>query len=245
MGVRRSFIAVALSFALLGATVARAQSGPLAERTGADNDRLFRAAAELYDLDPGLLAAIAAAESGGNPDAVSPKGAQGLMQLMPATANRFRVLDTFDPVSNTLGAVRFISYLRRYHTASGAGETLSLPEILAAYNAGEGAVDRFGGIPPYPETQRYVRKVLVAYLFGDSRSPLAARLSARAAEPVDSAPSVIRSKTGSGRAQPVLIHQKIPPLDLIDRLTEIQRLRQLELARQQALGRIGEPDGPR
>lgn len=245
MGVRKTIVAAALSFVLLGATAAQAQPGPAAGPARANNDRLFHAAAELCGLDPDLIAAIAAVESGGNSDAVSPKGAQGLMQLMPATANRFRVLDPFDPVSNTLGAVRFISYLRQYRAARGDGETLSLPEMLAAYNAGEGAVDKYGGIPPYPETRHYVRKVLVAYLFGDSRSPLAVRLGARAAEPIDPAPDRARPKPGAGRAQPVLIHQKNPPVDLIDRLTEIQRLRQLELDRQQTASRIGEPDGPR
>ncbi len=229
----------------MGATAAQAQSEPAAGRSRADNNRLFRAAAELYSLDPDLLAAIATVESGGNSDAVSPKGAQGLMQLMPATANRFRVLDPFDPVSNTLGAVRFISYLRRYRSARGDGAGLSLAEMLAAYNAGEGAVDKYGGIPPYPETQHYVRKVLVAYLFGDSRSALAARLGARTAEPIDPATRPILPKPGIGHAQPVLMRQKNPPPDLIDRLTEIQRLRQLELDRQQTASRVGEPDGPR
>jgi hypothetical protein len=234
-----------LSFALIGAASARAQVGPSAHAP-ADNDRLLHAAAELYSIDPDLLAAIATVESGGNSGAVSPKGAQGLMQLMPATASRFRVLDPFDPVSNTLGAVRFISYLRQYRTARGDGASLSLPELLAAYNAGEGAVDKYGGIPPYPETQHYVRKVLIAYLFGDSRSPLAERLGARPLEPHDPAAQAIRSKPPISHLQPVLMHQKNPSADLLDKLTEIQRLRQLELDRQQqTASRVGEPDGPR
>jgi hypothetical protein len=234
-----------MSFALVGAVSARAQVGP-SGRTRADNDRLFRAAAELYSIDPDLLAAIASVESGGNSDAVSPKGAQGLMQLMPATANRFRVLDPFDPVSNTLGAVRFISFLRQYRTAHGDGAPLSLPELLAAYNAGEGAVDKYNGIPPYPETQQYVRKVLVAYLFRDSRSPLAQRLGARPLVQTDSAIKPIRTKPAISELQPMLAHQKNPKVDLLDKLTEIQRLRQLELSRQQqTASRVGEPDGPR
>ena len=159
MGVRTTIVATALSFALLCAPSAKAQIAPSAS-SRADNDRLFRAAAELYSIDPDLLAAIATVESGNNSGAVSPKGAQGLMQLMPATANRFRVHDPFDPVSNTLGAVRFINFLRQYRVAGGDGAPLSLPELLAAYNAGEGAVDKYGGVPPYPETQLYVRKVL-------------------------------------------------------------------------------------
>lgn len=244
MGVGKTIIAAAISFALIGAASARAQVGP-SGRTRAENDRLFRAAAELYSIDPDLLAAIASVESGGNSDAVSPKGAQGLMQLMPATANRFRVLDPLDPVSNTLGAVRFISFLRQYRTAHGDGAPLSLPEMLAAYNAGEGAVDKYHGIPPYPETQQYVRKVLVAYLFRDSRGPLAQRLGARPLE-TDSAIQPIRTKPAISKLQPVLAHQRNPKVDLIDELTEIQRLRQLELSRQQqqTASRVGEPDGP-
>ena len=178
VGTRKAIIAAAVSLALLGAASAHAQQ--LAS-SRAENDRLFRAAAELYSIDPDLLAAIASVESGGNSDAVSPKGAQGLMQLMPATANRFGVIDPFDPVSNTLGAVRFISFLRQYRTAHGDGAPLSLVEMLAAYNAGEAAVDKYNGVPPYPETQQYVRKVLIAYLFRNSRSPLAERLGARPA----------------------------------------------------------------
>ena len=233
-----------MSFALIGAASAHAQVAP-SGRTRADNDRLFRAAAELYSIDPDLLAAIASVESGGNSGAVSPKGAQGLMQLMPATANRFRVLDPFDPVSNTLGAVRFISFLRQYRTAHGDGAPLSLVEMLAAYNAGEGAVDKYDGIPPYPETQQYVRKVLIAYLFRNSRSPLAQRLGARPLERTNSALQPIRAKPSISAVQPVSAHQKNPKVDLIDKLTEIQRLRQVELSRQQqTASRIGEPDGP-
>jgi len=242
VGVRKSIIAVAVSFALVSAVSAHAQ---VAERTRADNDRLFRAAAELYSIDPDLLAAIATVESGGNSDAVSHKGAQGLMQLMPATANRFRVLDPFDPVSNTLGAVRFINFLRQYRTAHGDGTRLNLAEMLAAYNAGEGAVDKYNGVPPYPETRQYVRKVLVAYLFGNSRSPLAERLGARAIEPSDNAVQKIRPKPAIGHLQPISAHQKNPSADSLDKLVEIQRLRQLELNRQQTASRIGETDGPR
>jgi hypothetical protein len=244
VGVRRkTFLATALSFLLLCAGSARAQ---VSANSRAENDRLFRAAAQLYSIDPDLLEAIATVESGGNSEAVSPKGAQGLMQLMPATANRFRVRDSFDPVSNTLGAVRFIIFLRQYRTAGGDGAPLSLPEMLAAYNAGEGAVDKYDGVPPYPETQQYVRKVLVAYLFGNSRSPLAERLSEGRLESTDSPAMAIRHRPAANHAQPALFHQKNPSVDMIDKLTEIQRLRQVELSRQQqTASRVGEPDGPR
>jgi len=229
-----------MASALVGAPSAHAQQGGSSR---AQNDRLFRAAAELYSVDPDLLAAIASVESGGNSDAVSPKGAQGLMQLMPATANRFRVLDPYDPVSNTLGAVRFISFLRQYRTAHGDGAPLSLPEMLAAYNAGEGAVDKYNGIPPYPETQQYVRRVLIAYLFRNSSSPLAHRLGARSAAQTDSAIRPIRPKPSISYLNPVLTQQKNPPVDSLDKLTEIQRLRQVELGKQQTASRFGETDG--
>jgi hypothetical protein len=240
VGVRK-IIAAAMAFALVGATSAHAQQSG---RTRADNDRLFRAAAELYSIDPDLLAAIASVESGGNSDAVSPKGAQGLMQLMPATANRFRVLDPYDPVSNTLGAVRFISFLRQYRTAHGDGAPLSLVEMLAAYNAGEGAVDKYNGVPPYPETQQYVRKVLVAYLFRNSHSPLAQRLGKLPVNQTDSAIKTNSPKPTISQVQPALAPEK--KVDLLDKLTDIQRNRQVELSRQQqTASRVGEPDGPR
>jgi hypothetical protein len=235
-----------VSFALVGAASARAQQ---TASSRAENDRLFRAAAELYSIDPDLLAAIASVESGGNSDAVSPKGAQGLMQLMPATANRFRVLDPYDPVSNTLGAVRFISFLRQYRTTHGDGAPLSLVEMLAAYNAGEGAVDKYNGVPPYPETQQYVRKVLLAYLFRNSHSPLAERLGARPVNQTNHSIQPIRPKPTISQVQPVLApektpHEKTPNVDLLDKLTEIQQQRQIELSRQQqTASRVGEPDG--
>jgi hypothetical protein len=238
VGVRK-IIAAAMAFALVGAASAHAQQPA---RTRADNDRLIRAAAELYSIDPDLLAAIASVESGGNSDAVSPKGAQGLMQLMPATANRFRVLDPFDPVSNTLGAVRFISFLRQYRTTHGDGAPLSLVEMLAAYNAGEGAVDKYNGVPPYPETQDYVRKVLVAYLFRNSHSPLAERLGSHPVNQRDAVVQQIRPKPTISQVQPKLAPEK--KVDELDKLTEIQRNRQVELTRQQqTASRVSEPDG--
>lgn len=168
------------------------------------------------------------------------------MQLMPGTASRFGVLDPFDPVSNTLGAVRFIDFLRQYRTARGVGAPLSLPELLAAYNAGEAAVDKYNGVPPYPETQQYVRKVLIAYLFRDSHSPLAERLGAHPLKQTDSSIQPIRQKPAISHLDPVVSHQRNPRVDQIDKLTEIQRLRQIELSRQQqTASRVGAGDGPR
>jgi soluble lytic murein transglycosylase-like protein len=118
-----------------------------------DLAEMVEAAARRHGLDPELVRAVVAVESGFRPDAVSPKGAQGLMQLMPATARSLGVKDAFDPFSNLDGGTR---YLRILVTRYGG----DLRRALAAYNAGEGAVARHGGVPPYPETLAYVRKVL-------------------------------------------------------------------------------------
>jgi hypothetical protein len=116
----------------------------------------IRDAAERYDVPIKLVSAVIRAESGFNPRAVSRKGAQGLMQLMPATASLLGVRNSFDPRQNIDGGVRHLRGLidRFPH---------SLPLAIAAYNAGEKAVSQYGGIPPYPETKDYVTKVLSFY----------------------------------------------------------------------------------
>jgi len=114
---------------------------------------LIEKAAQKHDVDPALLTAMAEVESAFNAEAVSHKGAQGLLQLMPATAERFGVQDAFDASQNVDGGARYIRWLlERYE-----GQT---ELALAGYNAGEGAVDRYQGIPPYRETQNYVSRVL-------------------------------------------------------------------------------------
>jgi soluble lytic murein transglycosylase-like protein len=135
-----------------------------------DTRAVVAVAAHMYNLDPDLLGAIARIESSGNPYAVSPKGAQGLMQLMPATSREFHVSDPFDPMDNALGAARFLDHLRIWQLSHPG---MRLPEMLAAYNAGEGAVTRYGGIPPYAETRDYVRRVLLAYLLDGAALPRA------------------------------------------------------------------------
>lgn len=115
---------------------------------------LFETAGRQHNVDPALLAAVAKAESNFNPQAVSPVGAQGLMQFMPATANEMGV-DPWNPASAIDGAAR---YLRNSLDRFG-----SVDLAVASYNAGPGAVARHGGIPPYPETQNYVRTVLDAW----------------------------------------------------------------------------------
>jgi soluble lytic murein transglycosylase-like protein len=116
-------------------------------------DAIISEAAAKYNIDPALLKAVIHAESGFKPNAVSPAGAQGLMQLMPSTAAALGVTDPFDPEQNIYAGAR---YLRAQLDRFGGDVALA----LAAYNAGPGAVARYGGVPPYKETQRYVQRVL-------------------------------------------------------------------------------------
>jgi hypothetical protein len=118
-------------------------------------DVLFNEIARTYNLDPKLLHAIAKVESNYNPRAVSPKGALGVMQLIPSTARIVGVSDPFDPRENIHGGARYLRYL--------LDKFGDLTLALAAYNAGPKAVEAYGGIPPYAETQRYVRSVLSLY----------------------------------------------------------------------------------
>lgn len=113
----------------------------------------IREVAVRYEIPPILVAAIVEAESEFNPRAVSRRGARGLMQLMPGTASTLQVSDSFDPYENIEGGVRHLRRLMdRYHG--------NLPVVLAAYNAGEQAVMVYRGVPPYPETRRYVSRIL-------------------------------------------------------------------------------------
>ena len=113
-------------------------------------------AAKKYGVDPALIAAVMETESKFNPDAVSRAGARGLMQLMPATARGLGVTDASDPLQNVLGGAKLLGQLSEKYKGN-------LELTLAAYNAGSGAVDKHGGIPPYGETRKYVPLVLAAY----------------------------------------------------------------------------------
>ena len=115
-------------------------------------DRVSRA----NDLPPALIHAIIKAESNGQRKAVSPKGAKGVMQLMPFTSKRMRVVDPFDPIENIEGGIRYIKEL----LVSFEGDLIN---TIAAYNAGPAAVRKYGGVPPYQETRLYVRRVMDLY----------------------------------------------------------------------------------
>jgi soluble lytic murein transglycosylase-like protein len=132
-----------------GTNAALSASAPLSD--------LVESVAKKYDVDPLLVHSVIQVESGYNPNAVSHKGAQGLMQLMPATARRFGVTNSFDAVQNLEGGVRYLKYLDSLFPSD-------LRLTLAAYNAGEAAVWKYGNnIPPYRETEQYVYKVGARY----------------------------------------------------------------------------------
>ena len=118
--------------------------------------RLIDRIARKHGMDPELVKAVARVESNYNARAISPKGALGVMQLMPETAKRFGVADAYDPAQNIEGGIRYLKFLRDRFPGN-----LSL--VLAAYNAGENAVRKHGGIPPYRETRGYVHKIRQLY----------------------------------------------------------------------------------
>ena len=119
---------------------------------------VYRLAPE-YQVRPKLALAVIQAESNFDPNAVSPKNAQGLMQLIPETAQRFNVRKPFDPEQNLRGGLAYLRWLLAYFRGRVA-------LVAAGYNAGEGTVDRYRGVPPYPETRGYVKRILALYQEG-------------------------------------------------------------------------------
>jgi soluble lytic murein transglycosylase-like protein len=119
-------------------------------------DDEIRAAAQVFTVDDSLIRAIIHAESAYQPEALSPRGAQGLMQLMPATQKELQIDDVFDPISNIEGGTLYLSQLLNQFDHD-------VDLAAAAYNAGPGAVREYGGIPPYKETREYVRRVKILY----------------------------------------------------------------------------------
>jgi soluble lytic murein transglycosylase-like protein len=145
--------------------------GTRAAAARAEIANLVDQSARAHDVDPLLVYSMIRVESNYNPNAISPKGAEGLMQLTPATARMLGVGDSFDPGQNIEGGVKYLKYLQSVYK----DDRLA----LAAYNAGPGAVEKYKSIPPYPETQNYVNQVGKEYSV--ARQAAAAAISA---EPV-------------------------------------------------------------
>ena len=134
----------------------QAATAPAAQASPGKFSGAIDQAAKRNELDPSLLRAVVGQESGFSPRAISSAGAMGLMQLMPATAREMGVQNPLDPVQNLEGGARYLrGLIDRYHGR--------LDFALAAYNAGPGAVDRYGGVPPYAETKTYVKSILSSY----------------------------------------------------------------------------------
>jgi soluble lytic murein transglycosylase len=158
-------------------------------------------------VDPELVRAIIKAESNFDPRAVSRRGAQGLMQLMPGTAGRYAVTNAFDPETNIRGGVRHLRFLHSLFPSQ-------LPLALAAYNAGENVVLRYNGIPPYPETRQYVNRVLRLYGRPDAPPPAAAngaparKVRTGVAQAAVSTPVVYRWVDANG----IPFYTNVPPL---------------------------------
>jgi soluble lytic murein transglycosylase-like protein len=138
-----------------GSDVAAAPGAP-AMVPPAQIDALVNDNAQSQDVDPALIKAIIANESGFNANATSNVGAQGLMQLMPGTAAGLGVTDAYDPSQNVAGGTKYIKGLLQKFNGD-------VRLAVAAYNAGPGAVEKYGGVPPYAETQNYVQNVLASY----------------------------------------------------------------------------------
>lgn len=119
-------------------------------------DHIISNLSDKYGVSAGLVKAVMHTESSFNPNARSPVGAQGLMQLMPATARRFKVSNAYDPQQNIEGGVKYLGWLIKRFDGN-------LTLALAGYNAGEGNVDKYGDVPPFKETRDYVKRVLTRY----------------------------------------------------------------------------------
>lgn len=168
--------------------------------TGANMSELIDALGAEHELDPALIRAVIQVESNFNRKAISPKGAQGLMQLMPATVWRFSVGDVYDPHENIGAGAR---YLRQLLDLFRGDLTLA----LAAYNAGENAVRRYKGVPPYAETRDYVTKVLSLYRRGQQQHRTTGPTRRVAVRPPPPPPAIYKAE-----ASDTIVYTNIPPI---------------------------------
>jgi hypothetical protein len=224
----KQLTALLFALSLTAAAAGGLHAQQIDQRPILDMRRLYQFVGRLYNLDPDLLEAIATAESNGNPQAVSPKGAEGLMQLMPQTAREMRVDHPLDPVENVFGAARFLTELRAWSRMQASYGEVDLPAMIAAYNAGPKAVEKYGGIPPYAETQAYVRKVLWLYLLGQ---PPPRKWRPPASEPRHSSASARIPKQPQFQKASA---KKVKPASVFDQLAEIKRRRAQEQSRELA-----------
>jgi soluble lytic murein transglycosylase-like protein len=159
-----------------------------------DLNEVVRIASGTYRLDPDLVSSVIRAESGFNVRAVSPKGAQGLMQLMPQTASELGVHNAFDPQANVEGGTRYLrELLERYD--------FDLVKALAAYNAGPQRVEQYGGVPPYYETKAYVARIVRDF----NKKKLAAKTASQPATQKSSASTSTATRASAAKA-----HRSVP-----------------------------------
>ncbi|MGA8762250.1 MAG: lytic transglycosylase domain-containing protein [Candidatus Sulfotelmatobacter sp.] len=172
-----------------------ASSSPLSARTGPaqisaeDLNQLVNVSSDRYRLDPDLVNSVIKAESGFNVRAVSPKGAQGLMQLMPGTATKLGVPNAFDPQANVEGGTKYLRELLELYN-------FDLVKALAAYNAGPQRVQQFGGVPPYYETKAYVARIVRDF----NKKKIAQKSAAASAAPAAENPRAKKANSGTHSA---------------------------------------------
>jgi transglycosylase-like protein with SLT domain len=164
---------------------------PAATATREEVDGFVNSASDQHRVDPDLIRSVIKAESGFNSRAVSPKGAQGLMQLMPSTASQLGVKDAFAPAENIQGGTRYLRDLLVLYNND-------MAKALAAYNAGPHRVAQYNGVPPYRETHAYVARVIKDF----NRTKLAARANAKPTTKAAASPATTQKKAADSKPQP-------------------------------------------